>query len=199
MRSSKELPEGYEKIYSVDLQSDKKLAIFVNLLAVAIAAVLIIPMLFLVPIKYMFDMEKGLVSYMIRFVVLMVSTVLYLVLHELVHGISMKLCGTKKVKYGFTGMYAFAGSDDYYGKSAYIFIALAPVVLWGIVLAIITPLVSKEWFWIAYFIQIMNISGAAGDFYVTFKFLRFPTDILVKDAGTSMMVFSKNRKGTNNA
>ena len=26
----------------------------------------------------------------------------------------MKLCGTKKIKYGFTGLYAFAGSDDYY-------------------------------------------------------------------------------------
>jgi len=106
----------------------------------------------------------------------------------------MKICGTKKIKYGFTGMYAYAGSDDYYGKKAYIFIALAPVVLWGIVIAIINCFVPLDWFWGIYFLQIFNISGAAGDFFVTIKFLRFPKDILVKDKGVSMTVYSKNEE-----
>ena len=114
-----------------------------------------------------------------------------MVLHELVHGIAMKICGTKKVKYGFTGMYAFAGSQDFYNKKAYIYIALAPVVLWGSVLAVITPLVSAEWFWVVYMIQIINVSGAAGDLFVTVKFLRLPRDILIRDYGVGMKVFSK--------
>ena len=103
----------------------------------------------------------------------------------------MKLCGTKKVKYGFTGLYAFAGSEDYYNKKAYIFIALAPVVLWGVVLAVINPFVPVEWFWIVYLVQIMNLSGAAGDLFVTIKFSRMPRDILVQDSGLGMTVFSK--------
>ena len=37
-----------------------------------------------------------------------------MILHEIVHGIAMRICGTKKVKYGFTGLYAFAGSKDFY-------------------------------------------------------------------------------------
>ena len=88
-----------------------------------------------------------------RFAVLLVLLVVYMILHELVHGIAMKMCGTKKIKYGFTGMYAFAGSDDYYGKKPYIFIALAPVVLWGVVLAVVNPFVPAEWFWLVYLIQ----------------------------------------------
>ena len=88
-------------------------------------------------------------------------------------------------------MYAFVGSSDYYDKTAYIFIALAPVVIWGIVLAIVNLLVSVEWFWVVYFIQIMNLSGAAGDLYVTVKFSRLPKDVLIQDYGVGMKVFSK--------
>lgn len=82
------------------------------------------------PITTFFQGEEDLI---IRMLVLFALIVLYMILHKLVHGISMKLCGTRKVKYGFTGAYAFAGSEDYYPKKEYIFIALAPVVLWGVV------------------------------------------------------------------
>lgn len=191
MKSFNTLPEGYKEIYSIDLQKDKKMAIIVNLIAIVIALLLIVPMVFVVPISHLFDMESGLGNYFARFAAIIVLMVLYTVLHELVHGVAMKMCGTKKVKYGFTGMYAFAGSDDYYAKTPYIFIALAPVVLWGIVIAVINPFVPVEWFWVVYFLQIVNLSGAAGDLFVTVRFMRLPKDILVKDHGVGMTVFSK--------
>ena len=198
MRAVRILPEGYKEIYKIDLQKDKKAALLVNVLAVVIALVMVVPMCFIVPISSLFGMESGLRDYIIRFVALIVLMVLYLVLHELVHGVAMKICGTKEVKYGFTGMYAFAGSTDYYDKKAYIFIALAPVVFWGIVLAIVNPFVSVEWFWVVYFIQIINLSGAAGDLFVTVKFSRLPKDILVQDHGVGMKVFSRCGYGTGN-
>ncbi|MBP3372071.1 MAG: DUF3267 domain-containing protein [Clostridia bacterium] len=193
MRAVQQLPQGYVRILSIDLQKEKKLFLTINLIGLAIMAVLTIPMLFLVPISALFDMSNGLGPYFVRFVSLLVLIVVYMVLHELVHGITMKLCGTKRVKYGFTGAYAFAGSDDYYDKKSYIIIALAPVILWGIVLAIVTPLVPTPWFWVVYFIQICNLSGAAGDLYVTVKFARLPADILVKDDGVRMNVFSRQQ------
>ena len=191
MRSFESLPEGYSEIYSIDFQKDKKTAIIVNLLAVVIAVLLMMPMHFIVPISSMFSMENGLKNYIFRFCTFLVLIVLYMVLHELVHGIAMKICGTKKVKYGFTGMYAFAGSKDYYDKKSYIFIALAPVILWGIILAVINPLVPIEWFWIVYLLQIINLSGAAGDLFVTVKFSRLPKDVLIQDYGVGMKVFSE--------
>lgn len=191
MKSFETLPEGYNEIYSVDLQKNKKTAVFVNVLAIIIAVLLVVPMNLLVPISSLFSMEHGLINYIVRFGVLLVLMVVYMVLHELVHGIAMKLCGTKTVKYGFTGMYAFAGSKDFYNKKAYIFIALAPVVLWGVVIAIVNLFVPAEWFWVVYMIQIMNLSGAAGDFFVTVKFSRLPSDILIQDYGVGMTVYSK--------
>ena len=191
MKTVETLPDGYREIYSIDLQKDKKMSLFVNLLAVIIALILLVPMNLFVPISLLFDMENGLSSYIIRFVSLIVLMIVYMVLHELTHGIAMKICGTKKVKYGFTGLYAFAGSNDYYNKKSYIFIALAPIVLWGIIIAIINPFVPLEWFWVVYIIQILNLSGAAGDLFVTVKFSGFPKDILIRDYGVGMTVFSK--------
>lgn len=61
----------------------------------------------------------------------LVCAVVYMVLHELVHGACMKVFGAKKVRFGFTGLYAFAGSIEYFKKAAYIVVALAPLVVWG--------------------------------------------------------------------
>lgn len=184
------LPDDYRIIFAVDLQKDKKLLLLINSIAVIIGIILAVPMHFRVSIANLFDMESGIGAYFIRFSVLVLGLIAYIFLHELVHGITMKLCGTNKVKYGFTGIYAYAGSDDYYNKSGYVAIALAPVVIWGIILAIINVFVPIEWFWVVYIIQISNISGAAGDFYVTYKFMKFPNNILIKDSGVGMEVYS---------
>lgn len=192
MKSTCVLPEGYQQYYTIDLQKDKKMSLLVNSVAIVIGIAMVVPMAFYVPIAPLFSMEQGLGPYLIRFGTLLGLIVLYMVLHELVHGVAMKLCGTKKVRYGFTGLYAFAGSDDYYSKGPYIFIALAPVVLWGVVIAVVNCLVPAEWFWIIYFLQVTNLSGAAGDLFVTIKFSRFPKDILIKDHGVGMTVYSKH-------
>ena len=192
-KSLQELPQDYKEIFSVNLQKDKKTAVFVNILAIIIAVVMAVPMHFYISIGNLFDMSNGFVSYIIRFVVLLVSIIAYMILHELAHGITMKIFGAKKVKYGFTGLYAYAGSTDYYGKIPYIIIALAPVIVWGVVIAVINIFVSKEWFWVVYFLQIINISGAAGDIYVTARFSKMPKDILVLDNGVGMTVYSKEK------
>lgn len=190
MKALQTLPEQYREIFRVNLQTDKKKALLINLFALGIIVLLAVPMHFYVPVTTLFDMEAGMGLYALRLLVLVVAIIVYMILHELVHGLTMKLCGTQKVKYGFTGLYAFAGSEDYYDKRSYIAIALAPVVVWGIVIGVINAFVPMEWFWVVYALQITNLSGAAGDVYVTAKFSRFPKDILVQDSGVGMTVYS---------
>ena len=194
MKALQTLPPGYREIYRVDLQKDKKTALFVNGLALLIAAVMGVGMNRLVPISSLFQMDGGPLLYGLRFVSLFVLIFGYLILHELVHGTTMKACGTKKVRYGFTGLYCYAGSEDYYGKKSYLTIALAPVVLFFFLLIPINLIVPREWFWVVYFLQIGNLSGAAGDLFVTVKFAGMPKDILVQDSGVSMAVYSRSGK-----
>ena len=84
------------------------------------------------------------------------------------------------------------GSNWFYDKKRYLVIALSPVIIWGVVLSALCVVIPRDFFWSVYFIQIMNISGAAGDLYVTYKMLRLPPDILVRDTGTSMEIFSRS-------
>ena len=186
------LPDGYREALKIDLQTDKRLALLVNGAALLIGIAMAVPAHFYIPITALFDCSECILPYLLRFLCLVAGLLLYIVLHELVHGIAMKLCGTRKVNYGFTGLYAFAGSSDYYGKAAYRFIALAPIVVWGVVLGVACALVPPVWFWVVYWIQITNISGAAGDLYVTIRLARLPGDILVQDSGVSMTVYANS-------
>ena len=184
-----QLPEHYREILQIDLQKNKKLALLVNGLALIIAAAMFIPAACRVPLSTFFETtELGL--YFAKLGALLAGMVLYLVLHELVHGICMRAFSGVRPHYGFTGLYAYAGSSAYFGKKPYIVIALAPIVVWGAVLAILNLLVPASWFWPVYFIQIINVSGAAGDLYVTCRLGKLPPDILVRDSGVSMTVYS---------
>lgn len=187
MRSVQNISPAYKEIYSVNLQKNVGVAVFVNVLSLVIAVAMLAFMNAIVPFSTFWTQNNTI----LKSLVLIGSLVAYLYLHELVHGITMKACGTKKVHYGFTGLYAFAGSDDYYDKASYITIALAPIVVFLFVFAILNLLVPPDWFWVIYLLQVCNVAGAAGDIFVTVKFARMPKDILVKDSGIGMTVYSK--------
>lgn len=195
MKAQTTLPAGYREVCRIDLQKDKKLALLVNGAALLIGAAMIVPMHFRVSIATLFDLSDGFLPYLLRFLCLILGLTLYIVLHELVHAAAMRLSGTRKVNFGFTGLYAFAGSADYYDRPHYILIALAPIVIWGIVLGVLCATVPPAWFWVVYFIQVTNISGAAGDLYVTYRMAKLPPDLLVQDSGVSMAVYAPQTDG----
>ncbi len=182
MRNFLKLPKNYHESFKVDLQKDKKLAILINVLALIISILLFVIGIFISPINNFGSFHT---------IMLVIVTTLYIILHELTHGIFMRIFSGVRPKYGFTGLYAYAGSNVYFNRFHYIVIALAPVVIWGIVLALLCVLTSATiWFWVFYFTQIFNLSGAAGDFYVTWRFSKLPKDILIQDTGVSMTVYS---------
>ena len=189
-RSHPELPDGFAESLTIDLQSDKKTAVAVNAAALVIGAVMFVAANFMLPFRTLYG-DDQLSVVLLKLGVLIVAWVAYIILHELVHGAMMRYSGSKTVKYGFTGMYAFAGSSDFYDKASYIVITLAPVVFWGIVLVILNVVLPGGWFWVVYMIQIANVAGAAGDAYVTFRLIRMKKDILITDSGVSMKVYEK--------
>lgn len=191
MKAFQTLPEGYRRIFRVDLQKNRKQAYLVNGAAIAITLAMFIIGRALVPFSMFFDISGGLRPFFVRVLALIGGAAAYVLLHELIHAVLMKLCGTEKVKLGFSGGYFYAGSQDYYPKLPYFCIALAPVIILGLILLAASFTVSAQWFWVPYFIQITNISGAAGDIFVVLRFAPLPADILVRDHGTSMQVYSR--------
>ena len=122
----------------------------------------------------------------------LVGLVVYLLLHEGVHGMCIKVFTGGPAQYGFelrAGM-AYASSRFFFRRTAYMIIALAPIVVWGIVLTLLLRDIPEQYWWYLYAIQIFNVSGAAGDLFVTYRILTMPKDVLVLDTGMEMKFFA---------
>lgn len=191
------LPDGYREYDHINLQKDKRTALAVNITAsVGMIAMLVLGHFAFVPVDIFFDIDSvGMGMYFLRLIILLGGYFAYIVLHELTHATVMKYYGAQHLRFGFTGMYAYAGSEqDYFGKLPYRLIALAPLVVWGVIFTVMLLFIPHEWFWVVYFLQVGNLAGAAGDIYVTVRLWRYPRDILVRDTGIEMFVYSRHEK-----
>ena len=191
MNCIQKLPEGYEVIRSVDLQKDKKAMLTVNGIALVLTLVLFVIMNSIYSMTKWIDssLENG--TFLFQLIALAIAAIAYVILHEITHGITMKCFGGKEVRYGFTGMYAYAGSqNDWFSRNAYICIALAPLVVWGIIFFVL-PFLFPNYTWVFWFLQIFNVSGAAGDMYVTWLSTKMPASVYVRDTGVDMAFYDK--------
>lgn len=193
-RTVKVLPREYRETAQLDLQNNKKEMLLVNGAALLIAVVMAVIGAFITPYRAFFDTQSPLPS-ILRIAVMLAGTFAYLILHEAIHGIFMLVFG-KGVKptFGFTGIYAYTASRAYFCRREYLVIGLSPVLLLGGVLLVLNIVVPTAWFWVVYIIQIFNVSGAAGDLYVTVRLLCMPSTLLVQDSGTAMRVYLPKKK-----
>ncbi len=192
MKAYSVIPNDYKEIQRINLQKDKKAAFQVNMGAAVIMIIVLLLGNLIVPFKILLDDPGSPASIFIRLGVLLLGYLLYMILHELTHATVMKAVGGGKVVFGFTGIYAFAGSnEDYFDKTSYRCIALAPLVVWSIIFGIAAFIVPEDWFWVIWFLQASNIGGSFGDIYVTFKLWNSPQSILIKDTGIEMTVYDR--------
>lgn len=191
------LPGTHRACLRIDLQKDKKAAWIVNGAAGLSALALLWIGNRLVPLRGALLGGDGPWLPLLRLAVMLLGLAAYIVLHELTHAAAMKLCGARELRFGFTGLYAFAGSEgDYFDKTAYRLVALAPLAVWAVLLTIGLLAVPRGWFWVVWFIQLMNLSGSAGDIYVTLRLAPLPDTILVRDTGVEMTVYDHVRINT---
>ena len=185
-----ELPKDYRLHLDLRLAEDKSSLIWLTVLQLAAVVILFAAGRMRCSYEAAFSMEFYQIA--IGMAAMAVGIVVYIVAHEWVHGIAIRFITGQAADFGIDlkkGM-AYASSPAYFGKTEYIIIALAPVLFWGAVLWIMLRDVSDSWFWYLYMIQVMNVSGAAGDLYVTWLTLKAPKGTIVKDSGTSMLFYA---------
>lgn len=195
--SVRKLPSQYEQIKTINLRKDRKTSAIVN----TISAALIVFMLILGAVLYgknalenllLLDERVELWHFIGRVIIVTVLCAVYIVLHELVHAVLMKLfCRNCSVKIGYRFFYAYAASDAYYDRRSYNIIAVAPLLFFGTLLSVLCAIVPMSWFWTIYLVQVFNFSAASGDIYIFLFLSRMQNDILVKDDGTQIIVFGK--------
>lgn len=103
-----ELPEGYSEAYTVDAKNGRTV-IIMNLACLAItAAIIAIAWLIIKPKNYFENYD------FLHSIIFIAAMLLYIVLHELTHGIAYKLTTGRKLTFGFTLSVAYCGVPDIY-------------------------------------------------------------------------------------
>lgn len=181
-----ELPEGYRQVYEIDAK-DKKTAILLNLVALVVLVLSLLPFLLSLGFRGLFRLPSQ-AQLLTLYVVLLVSVIAYMVLHELVHGAVYKLLTHQKLTFGLSLSCAYCGVPDIYVyRTASLLAILAPFVVFTILflpLALLTgshPVLRLT----SVLLFCANLSGCVGDLYgaalMLFRF-RDPK-LLVRDTG----------------
>lgn len=180
------LPDGWHAVRTMDLIRDKKLFVQINLLSVALAAIL---MALGIPVGNLMRATDapGTMTFLLACAG---GCLLYVVLHEAVHGVFVRVFSGKRPQFGFEAGCAWTGRRDaYFDRRSYLIIALSPVVIWGIALLALTILAGRGWFWLVWIVQVINVSGAAGDYAVAAALGKIPGEVLCHDTGTKMTFY----------
>lgn len=185
------LPEGYREVKHINAL-DKKLGLILNLVALIIfAAVMAVA---LIPIFT----EGGRTDFDFSDMLIFVGgSLVYIVLHELVHGIAYKALTKEKLTFGFGWSCAYCGVPNVYVYRRASLIALvAPLITFTVLLIpvmIALYSVSIPLYIVAAMIFGMHLGGCSGDIYMTLLLLfkyRDPA-LLVRDTGPEQFLYLK--------
>lgn len=184
-----ELPVGYKAAYTLDALH-KKTALVLNLVAlVLMALVLLLSWLVIQPT----DFENG---FRFRYLAAsLIGMLLYMVLHELVHGAAYKLLTGCKLRFGLSASCAYCGVPDIYVYRHTALIALlAPFVLFSILLLIFAGIVPNPWAKLSIMLVFaVHFGGCSGDLYDTYLYLfRFrDSSTLMRDTGPKQTFYTR--------
>lgn len=193
VKCGKTLPDHYVLHETIDLRKNKKQFWTVNGINLLLAALCVLGGWFIVdPIAALNGVSEDSfwLGKFLPLSVTIVGMIAYIILHELTHGVFLGAFTGMKPKFGFIGWAAYCGNEGYCTKGKYLVVALAPLVVWGIVFSVLTVFFHDNlWFWCIWALQTLNVSGAAGDLFVSYKIARCKREVLVQDTGMQMKVF----------
>ena len=191
----KTLPEGYSEVKVVDAKEKKTSVLFV-VFSFVLTAIPLMPVLLTAGggLRTLVE-QNGRAQSMIAVVVFLASLVLYLVLHELVHGAVYKALTHQKLTFGFTLTVAFCGVPDVYtSRKTALLSLLAPFVTFSILLIPLTLWFysfNRLYYLLSGILFSVHFGGCVGDLYMTYLLLFKYKDprTLMNDTGPKQTIY----------
>jgi hypothetical protein len=190
----KELPSNYELVYSIDAKS-KRIGVIFTIVSLVILLVVmgicVIPLI----INNKFNIDLTSPKYLYAYLVFMVVMIVYIILHELVHGIAYKGLTKEKLTFGLSCSCAFCGVPNIYCYRKTALIALvSPLIVFTIILIPITIwmyYVDAIFYLMSAFVLGLHLGGCCGDIFITWLLLtKFKSKTtLIKDTGPAQSIY----------
>ena len=184
----RDIPEGYKQVKYINAK-DAKFGIIFNLIAlvvlVAVMAVAIPPL----ASNPLLDEGVDLTELSISMWAFVLATVVYMILHELTHGLPYKKLTGEKLTFGMSWSCAFCGVPHIYvyRKTALIAV-LAPFTVFTLIfipLTVALYFVNPIYYIFSALMLGLHLGGCSGDLYVTYLLLFKYKDekTLMRDTG----------------
>lgn len=186
------LPEGRQAVYSLDIR-DSKTALLFTLFSLVLTAAAALAVFLILQAEAGITVQDILYSLdSVTFWFLAIILV-YMILHELVHGLVYQKFTGKKLKFGFNGLAAWCGIPDIYVYRRPALIAcLAPFVVFSVLLPAGMLISAMEWKILFAAVFSLHIGGCAGDLWLSavllFRYRGYP-ELLVRDSGPTQTLY----------
>ena len=187
----KELPEGYRQVLHINAKN-ASFGIIFNLIAFAVLAIVMV--LAVVSLKIGDRLSAFTISHDHLFIGCL-GMVVYMVLHELLHGVAYKARTKERLTFGLSWSCAFCGVPNIftYRKTAMIAV-VAPFALFTLIfipLLVLTYLTDPAYYLVAALLFGLHFGGCSGDLYVlyllTFRFK--DKKALMRDTGPEQFFY----------
>jgi hypothetical protein len=175
------LPDNYKEIKVIDAK-EKKTIIIMNIFSVILLFVAILPFFLFKPVDIFAQNPEDL---LVSIIIMIVGMIVYIILHELVHGFWYKILTKEKLTFGFTLAVAFCGVPNIYvNKKTALLAITGPFILFTLILIPVLILIPANSLYFALVIIFgIHVSGCSGDLYGTFYMLSQKGDLLMNDTG----------------
>lgn len=193
--STQTLPGNYVQSIEINLKKNKRLTILLNISA--IFAFILCYVLFSI---FGRGVRLGTLSISGSFslsvlLTLVGLTIIVLVVHELIHGLLFWVFTRSRPVFAVRLTYAYAGAPTWYiPSSQYVFIALGPLVIIGVLGLLLMLVVPVSWISIIAFLAALNTGGAMGDLYVFTCLLKGSPSSFVNDTGDVFTFYERPAK-----
>jgi hypothetical protein len=191
----RELPEGYREVAHVNAL-DKRLGIILNLFSLIIAAIVLSVAAGVFALLggegqiFTFNGKSDILTLYL----LCAALIVYLILHELVHGVVYKIMTGEKLTFGISWSCAFCGVPNIYTytKTA-IYASSAPLIVFSILFLALTVaafFISPLLYFAAAALLAIHLGGCSGDIYILFKISKYKSErLLVRDTGPEQFFY----------
>ena len=165
----KELPDGYQEVLTLDPKSKKGRRI--SLIGLAIIVIGLALAILLIGVRKIFDAIGAMPRGQMWLVILIyfVMLFLYIIVHELIHGLFYKIFTHQKLKFGTNGKVAYCGVPGIYVyHHAIMLILIAPCVV--LTTAFLIPIILISNALIRFLLAVLLVIQFAGCIYDLYDF-----------------------------
>ena len=185
-----ELPENYKLDKTIDM---KKMStnIFLNVLNILFV---IISFLILIPLKFKEIKIDNLIELSIVMFIALIGFIIYIVLHELTHGLFYKIFTKQKLTFGVSLTYAYCGVPNIYVRKKETIIAcLSPLIIFSIIFLTLIFILPPNYINLSIIILFsFHFGGCSGDIFLSLILLtKYKKDTYIKDTGPTQYIYKK--------